>query len=407
MLYRLKNSGFQAYLVGGGVRDLLMGREPKDFDIATDAEPELIKDLFRSCRLVGRRFVLAHVRYGQEILEVATFRAGQDRVANESEDDADWQTENGRILRDNVYGTLEEDAWRRDFTVNALYYNIDDFSVVDYVNGVSDLQAGVLRLIGDPDVRYREDPVRMLRAVRFAVRLGFRIHEASERPLPELAHLLGDVPAARLFDEVLKLFHSGQALQAFEQLRHYRLFGQLFPLTEQVLDHEERGFPITFVANALANTDRRIAAGQPVTPAFLFAALLWEPVRLRALDLEQEGVESIPAIYDAADQVIAEQIRHISIPRRFSVQAKEIWALQPRFQNRAGRRPMRLMAHPRFRAAYDFLVLRAQSGEVEQELADWWTAIQGADEEEQRHMVKPDRRPRRRRRRRSAGADGA
>jgi poly(A) polymerase len=397
VLYRLKNSDFQGYLVGGGVRDLLLGREPKDFDIATDASPEEVRGLFRNCRLIGRRFRLAHVRYRDEIIEVATFRA---RQAEASDDDR--RTENGLILRDNVYGTLEEDAWRRDFTVNALYYNIADFSVVDHTNGIADLNAGLLRLIGDPETRYREDPVRMLRAVRFATKLGFRIEEKTEAQLWEIGELLSDMPSARLFDEVLKLFHSGMALETFEMLRHYRLFGYLFPATEAALEQEENGFPITFVARALGNTDKRIREGKPVTPAFLMAALLWEPVRQAAAELEKQGENPVPALAIAGDQVISDQVKRIAFPRRFSSQAKEIWTLQPRFDMRRGKRPQRLMANPRFRAAYDFLVLRAESGEADPELAKWWTDIQEVEPAQQADMVAPETRPRRRRRRRSA-----
>ena len=273
VLYRLKSAGFAAHLVGGGVRDLLLGREPKDFDVATDARPEEVHRLFRNCRLIGRRFRLAHVHFGPEIIEVATFRA-----AGVAEEVDEFHLDNGRIVRDNVYGNIEEDAWRRDFTVNALYYNVADFSVVDYTDGMTDLRQGVLRLIGDPERRYREDPVRMLRAVRFASKLGFRVEPQTEAPLFELGHLLADIPSSRLFEEVLKLFFGGVALQTFEQLRHYGLFGLLFPLTETSLSREEEHFPRTLVSHALANTDERVADGLPVSPTFLFAALLWDPL---------------------------------------------------------------------------------------------------------------------------------
>ncbi|AOU98550.1 poly(A) polymerase [Acidihalobacter yilgarnensis] len=384
VLYRLKDAGYEAYLVGGGVRDLLLGREPKDFDIATNARPEELQSLFRNCRLIGRRFRLAHVRYGREIIEVATFRAPHEIA--ESDGDAEL-SEEGRILRDNVYGTFEQDAWRRDFTINALYYDIRDFSVVDHAGGMGDIREGLLRLIGDPQVRYREDPVRMLRAVRFAAKLGFRIEAESEAPLFELAPLLADVAPARLFDEVLKLFQGGAAVQSFELMRHYGLFGVLFPATEAALATEIDGFPLTFLRQALENTDRRVAEGKPVTPAFLFAALLWEPVRQRVRDLNSDELGEIPALQIAAAEISAEQTRRISLPKRFSLPMREIWTQQPRFAQRQGKRPMRLMAHPRFRAAYDFLCLRARVGEIDVELSDWWTRLQESDAEGQQQLL--------------------
>ncbi|MCB1866297.1 MAG: polynucleotide adenylyltransferase PcnB [Chromatiales bacterium] len=403
VLYRLHKSGFQAHLVGGGVRDLLLGREPKDFDVATDARPEQVAELFRNARLIGRRFRLAHVRYGRDIVEVATFRKGSD-----PDEDHDGMTVDGdgRLLRDNVYGTIEEDAWRRDFTVNALYYNIDDFSVLDFVGGRADLDAGVIRLIGDPERRYREDPVRMLRAARFAAKLGFTLEKHTEELIWQLGGLLGDIPPARLFDEVLKLFMTGHALQSFEQIRHFRLFGQLFPATESALAQEVQHFPITFVARAMENTDVRIADGRPVTPAFLFATLLWEPVRLRA---EREMTsEAVPAevIDRAADAVLDGQAARVSIPRRFTSVIREIWRLQPRFEQRNGNRAKRFLTHPRFRAAYDFLLLRAESGEVEPALAEWWTDLaEGRAEPAPIEADGPKRRNRRRRRRRKPAAE--
>lgn len=403
VLYRLKEAGYDAYLVGGGVRDMLLGREPKDFDIATNALPEEVKAQFRNCRLVGRRFRLAHVTFGREVIEVATFRALSAGGDEEEEDRV--VKEDGRILRDNVYGNLEEDAWRRDFTVNALYYSIRDFSVVDYTGGLADLKEGVLRLIGDPEQRYREDPVRMLRAIRFAVKLGFRIHPDTERPLTELAHLLQHIPAARLFEEVLKLFLGGCAVQTFEALRHYGLFGHLFPLTEEVLAQESEGFPRTFVIQALANTDARIQENKPVTPAFLFAALLWEPMRRRAelLGGGQEGPD-LEAQQEAAHQVVQEQTRRVVFPKRFSIPMKEIWLMQPRLFKTSGRAPLRLLTHPRFRAAYDFLLLRAQAGEPVAEQCAFWTALQEAGEGDREAMLAPaagkaaDKKKRRRRR---------
>jgi poly(A) polymerase len=383
----LKSSGRQAYLVGGCVRDLLLGREPKDFDVATDATPEQVKELFRRCHLVGRRFRLAHVRVGHETIEVATFRA-----RFEADRDGEGQVlENGRILRDNLYGTLEEDAWRRDFTVNALYYNIRDFSVVDYVGGMADLKTGTLRLIGEPLQRYREDPVRMLRAARFAARLGFRLHPQTEAPLRQLGPLLDDISSARLFEEVAKLFLGGYALETFELLRHYGLFAYLFPLTDAGLEHEEHGFPLMLAIRTLGNTDVRIAEDKPVTPAFLFAALLWEPLRERARRYQAQGVSEYESLRLAGDEVLSQQVQRIAIPRRFTLAVREIWDLQPRFRQCTGKRPQRLQAHPRFRAAYDFLLLRIEAGEEAPELGEWWTRFQNAAEDERAALLQLQR----------------
>lgn len=383
MLYRLKKAGYQSYLVGGGVRDLLLGREPKDFDIATDATPEEVRRLFRNCRLVGRRFRIAHVHFGPEIIEVTTFRG----VADEEGDQSDglMLTDEGRILRDNVFGTIEEDAWRRDFSVNALYYNIEDFSVSDYTGGMADLKSGTLRLIGDPQLRYREDPVRMLRAVRFAAKLGFRLHAATEAALFELGHLLRDISSSRLFDETLKLFLSGHAVQSFELLRHYRVFEHLYPFTEDSLAVEEQHFPLTLVLRAMENTDARIAQGKPVTPAFLYGALLWEPMRQMAAQLQQENTELswLNALQSAGASMVSMQARHTAVPKRFSIPMREIWNLQAQLRHNHGKRAVRMLSHPRFRAAYDFLLLRAEAGEEKQELADWWTRIQELDPDQQ------------------------
>ena len=353
------------------MRDLLLGREPKDFDVATDARPEQVKDVFRNCRLIGRRFRLAHVQFGREIIEVATFRAGQDDQLPEQH-----QTDEGMLLRDNVYGNIEQDAVRRDFSVNALYYNIADFSIIDYANGVADLEAGVLRLLGDPETRYREDPVRMLRAVRFAAKLGFRIDAATETPINELAPLLGEIPPARLFEETLKLFMGASAVTGFEKLRQYGLFAQLFPDTEVCLSRLEHDFPLTLVLKGLENTDNRVREEKPVTPAFLFAVLLWEPVRQGAEALQAHDVAPYQALQQSAAEVISRQIAHVSIPKRFSTPMQEIWVMQSRFEQTRGKRPQRLLGHPRFRAAYDFLLLRASAGEADQALADWWTEFQ-------------------------------
>ncbi len=398
VLYRLHKAGYEAYLVGGGVRDVLLGREPKDFDVSTNAHPEQVKQLFRNCLLIGRRFRLAHVRYGSEVIEVATFRAHHD-----SGEEGEGVMENGMILRDNVYGTLEDDAWRRDFTVNALYYNIADFSVVDYAGGMEDVAAGRLRVIGEPMARFREDPVRMLRAVRFAGKLGFRVDEAGEEAIQQLGNLLAEVPAARLFDESLKMFLGGYAVETYELLRHYRLFGHMFPDTEKWLRYEDHHYPRTFVLRALENTDRRIEEGKPVTPAFLFAALLWEPVRKEAERLTSGDMGALQAIQQAGDAVTARQAKRVAFPKRFTLQSREIWEMQERLTSTTGRRPARLLEHPRFKAAYDFLLLRAESGEPVQELADWWTRFMAADEKERQQLTSGSSSSGSSRRRRSRG----
>jgi poly(A) polymerase len=404
VLYRLKSAGYQAHLVGGGVRDLLLGREPKDFDVATDASPEEVRDVFRNSRLIGRRFRLAHVQFGREIIEVATFRAGQDEQLADQH-----QTDEGMLLRDNVYGNIQQDALRRDFTVNALYYNIADFSIIDYAGGVEDLNNGILRLLGDPETRYREDPVRMLRAVRFAAKLGFRVASETESPIRELAPLLSDVPAARLFEEMLKLFLGGSAVGSFEKLRQYGLFGQLFPDTDTCLAELDHEFPLTLVLKGLENTDNRVREEKPVTPAFLFAVLLWEPVRRRAAELEATGIVPYQSVQQAASEVVSRQLKRVSLPRRFSTPMQEIWAMQARFSQTRGKRPLKLLAHPRFRAAYDFMLLRAASGEADPELAAWWTEFQEGNADappptESGSAVRRSRRGGRRRRRKPAPA---
>ncbi|MFP5349565.1 MAG: polynucleotide adenylyltransferase PcnB [Gammaproteobacteria bacterium] len=397
VLYRLKEAGYEALLVGGCVRDLLLGREPKDFDVVTDATPEEIRKLFSNARLIGRRFRLAHVRFGREIVEVATFRAAPAPDSTDPENH-------------NIFGTQAEDAVRRDFTVNALYYNLRDFAVVDYVGGMADLKAGVLRMIGDPAERYREDPVRMLRAVRFAAKLGFTIDPITAEPIRTLGQTLTQVPPARMFEEVLKLFHGGYALATYELLRRYGLFQYLFPLTERSLEQEQNNFPIMLVPQALANTDSRVAEDKPVTPAFLFAALLWEPVRQEAAARTARGARSYEALEGAADYVLREQLRSVMIPKRFSVPMREIWTMQSRFDRRSGNQPFRMLEHKRFRAAYDFLVLRAQTGEADPALAEWWTRFQEVSDAERRELTaaapaSPKSRRRRRRRRGGARSD--
>ena len=400
VLYRLDGAGYKAYLVGGGVRDILLGLRPKDFDIATDAHPEQIRELFRNSRLIGRRFRLAHIRFGREVIEVATFRAGHD-----GNEDGASIADTGRILRDNVYGDIDDDVWRRDFTVNALYYNIKDYSVVDYVGGVEDIRARRLRLIGDPELRYREDPVRMLRAIRFATKLGLEIDQATRDAFASYGSLLKEIAPPRLFDESLKLFHSGCGLEAFEALRRYGLFGHLFGRAEQSFRTNELAFNL--VLESLHNTDERIAQSKSVTPAFIFAAILWGAVSSERDRLVADGIDRSEAFRLAADEVIAEQINRVAIPRRFTTIAREIWFLQPRLTKRTRKRAPRLLDHPRFRAAYDFLLLRAEAGEPLVALAEWWTALQEANGAERENMLADLRDPSRKRpptrRRRRAG----
>jgi poly(A) polymerase len=395
VLQRLHNSGFEAYLVGGGVRDLLMGREPKDFDIATEARPEQLRALFRNCRLIGRRFRLAHIHFANDVVEVATFRATRD------DGEGQRRVEDGRIIRDNVYGNIEEDAWRRDFTINALYYSIVDHSVRDYVGGIEDVRAGVLRLIGEPMQRYREDPVRLLRAVRFLAKLGLKIDPGTEAALFEQRDLLDDIAPARLFDETQKLFLTGHAVRSLELLEHYGLLGKLF--TDTVRAFEQRPEDRKLLLDALANTDERVSQGKPVTPAFLFAAMLWAPFQTKKQEFLEDGMRESHAIHLAAEWVTARQVLHTALPRRFSAPMREIWGLQPRFHLRQGRRPLGLLSRPRFRAAYDFLLLRARQDADLLELAEWWTDIQDVTPDEQKRLVMPRGRRRQRPRKRRPG----
>jgi poly(A) polymerase len=422
VLYRLKDAGYQAFLVGGSVRDLLLGIQPKDFDVATDALPEEIRRLFRNCRLIGRRFRLAHVHYGDEIIEVATFRAAAappevDDEDHREFDDARAHDESGRILRDNVYGTIDEDVWRRDFTANSLYYNIADFAVWDYTGGADDVRQRVLRLIGDPEVRYREDPVRMLRAARFAAKLGFTLHDATRAPITELAPLLGGVPAARLFDEAMKLFLTGNAIASLARLQEFDLLAHLMPAVAQQLAHDPDGAAARLLHLGLAGTDARVAADRAVTPTFLFAVLLYGPIMRLAADKVGAGQPESQAMLEAIDAIVLQQVRRVGVPKRFTMPLRELLLLQPRFERRDGRRALALLHHPRFRAAYDFLLLRAEAGLVPAELAGWWTEIQtlsAAERLERVAQLAPaaaqvadgEPRRRRRRRRRSGGAGG-
>lgn len=401
VLYRLRKAGYAAFLVGGGVRDNLLGLSPKDFDVATDATPEQVNQLFRNSRLIGRRFKLVHVVFGREVIEVATFRAPP---SEEHSDKISRQGDQGMILRDNVYGNKDEDAMRRDFTINALYYNIDDFSVHSYAGGWDDLQAKQIRLIGDPETRYREDPVRMLRAIRFAAKLGFTIDADTAAPIRPMAPLLEQIPAARLFEESLKLILAGNAQETVRLLREYGLFAPLFPATETCM--QEDAFAATLVDNTMLNTDARIQAGKSVTPYFFLAALLWPQVCRLQQEFEDEGLPPHPALQKAADRALAQQIKSTAIPKRFSIPMREIWELQLRLPKIRSRKAPELTQHPRFRAAYDFLLLRHQSGEELQELCDFWTQIQEEHPPVSRQEQAPRdgerrRRPRRRRKPRS------
>jgi poly(A) polymerase len=434
VLYRLKEAGYQGFLVGGAVRDLLLGITPKDFDVATNALPDEVRRIFRNCRLIGRRFRLAHVHFGQEIIEVATFRAAAAPEREDAEDDGDEEAAaaaapgdtthrafdtTGRILRDNIYGTIEEDVWRRDFAANGLYYNIEDFSIWDFVDGVNDVRARRLKLIGDPETRYREDPVRMLRAVRFAAKLDFSFEESTEEPIRDLGALLDGVPPARLFDECLKLFLSGFGVKSFKLLQHYGLFDHLFPMSAAAMRLPPYAYAQQMLELGLANTDARIAADKPVTPTFLFAILLWGAV-LRELNERQAGPSpDLTQLMQACDTVLRAQQSRVAIPRRYGVPMRELLMLQPRFSRRSGVKSLSLLQHPRFRAAYDFLLLRAQAGVADPELAQWWTDVQLLSQEERVALVQsrpPDapsaaisggegviEAPRRRRRRRRGG----
>ena len=389
---RLQESGHMAYVVGGAVRDLLAGIKPKDYDVATDATPEQVRGIFRRSRIIGRRFRIVHVMSGSETIEVSTFRAGNDV---ESETD-----EHGRVLRDNVFGSMVEDAARRDFTINALYYNPSDETITDYHHGVADLKQKTLRMIGDPKKRYREDPIRMLRAVRMAAKLGLGIDPAARTPIREMADLLENVPSARLFDEMLKLLLSGHAVECLRQLREEGLHHGLLPMLDVIM---EQPLGERFVWLSLASTDARVREGKPTSPGFLFATLLWHEVLADWEARKQRDEASMPALHAAMDEMLDIQAEKLAITRRIAGDIKDIWTLQPRFENRAGRRPLRLLEQPRFKAGLDFLLLRAESGEVPQELADWWLAFLDADTEPRLAMLSPEKKPARRRRRRKPG----
>jgi poly(A) polymerase len=416
----LKEAGFSAYIVGGAVRDLLTGLKPKDFDVATDATPEQVKRLFRRAFIIGRRFRIVHVVYGREVIEVSTFRAnldaadaaqvrGDERSREQLAGKSHAVDEQGRVLRDNVWGTQEEDAARRDFTVNALYYDPTTEIVVDYHGGVQDIQRKTLRMIGDAARRYREDPVRILRAVRFAAKTGFALDPKTRAPIRECAPLLKNIPASRLFDEMIKLLQTGHALESLKALRAEGLDRGLLPLLDVILDQ-----PLgqRFVTLALQDTDRRVAEGKGVSPSFLFACLLWHEVLQRWNALREQGEHVIPALLQAADEALAQQAEQLAIQRRITADMREIWLLQPRFERRGGKAPYSLLASPRFRAGLDFFSLRAEAGEVDVALRDWWLEFQNASDARRAEMIeqaagapgaaKPARKRRRRRKARDA-----
>ena len=390
----LQKAGFEAFIVGGAVRDLLMNVKPKDFDIATNATPEEVYKIFRRSRIIGRRFRLVHVLWGNETIEVSTYRGHHSGGIESTLGDAQTN-DSGRIIRDNIFGSLEDDAVRRDFTANALYYNPASEEVLDFHNGVADIKANLLRMIGDPKTRYQEDPVRMLRAVRLSAKLGLKIEKSTQEPIQKLADLLQDVPPSRLFDEMLKLFLSGHAVESINALREQHLHHGLLPLLDVVL---EQPLGERFVMLALKNTDNRILAGKSSNPSFLFATLLWHEV-LKAWETYKISHPPIPALHMAMNEIIDAQAKKLAIHNRFTATMKEIWGLQPRFEQRAGKRPFGILEHPRYRAAYDFLLLRCESGEIDVELGEWWTQFADANGEARAAMLLPDSAPKKRRKR--------
>jgi poly(A) polymerase len=400
----LQEAGYEAYIVGGAVRDLLLGLRPKDFDVATNATPEQVKGLFRRAFIIGRRFRIVHVVYGRgrehEVIEVSTFRAYLDNEAAEQvsgnektskrelADKSHVVDASGRVLRDNVWGPQDQDAARRDFTVNAMYYDPHTQIVVDYHGGIQDAKKRVLRMIGHPETRYREDPVRIIRVVRFAAKLGFEIEPKTRTPVREMAELLGNVPQSRLFDEMIKLLQTGHAVASIEQLRKQGLDRGVFPILDAVFD-EARRHPgrDQFVKLALSDTDRRVGEGKPVAPSFLLACLLWHDVLEHWKRNQAQGEPAFPALQSATDAVFDARIGDISGRGKLATDMREIWTMQPRFERRTGSGPLTLVEQPRFRAGFDFLRLRAQAGEIDPELASWWEAFSLADEGERRRML--------------------
>jgi poly(A) polymerase len=391
VISRLQDHGFQAYLVGGCIRDLLLRKTPKDFDIATDAHPEEVRELFRNSRIIGKRFRIVHVRFGREIIEVTTFRGPHADEYDENHSDS------GMTLNDNIYGTFEEDVFRRDFTMNAIYYEPQEEEIIDLANGTADIENQIIKTIGDPTGRLREDPVRMLRATRFQAKLGFGLESDLQNSIRSLGYLIQDVPPARLFEEVLKLFLSGYGTAAFDSMIENDIYGWLFPDSQRSMENHATE---ELVRLALTSTDQRIAKKMPVTPAFIYAAVLWYPFVEEKKRLEQEEGMTHDAAHEAANNMISKQQLFTSIPKRFSGPMRDIWFLQSRLPSRFGQKPDRIMEHKRFRAAYDFLLLREQSGEETGRLGEWWTEYQEATEERKVAMKQSSNngRPRKRRR---------
>lgn len=388
VLHRLNKQGYEAYLVGGCIRDLLLGKIPKDFDIATNATPEQVQKIFRNCRLVGRRFRLAHIMFGKEIIEVATFRGDHDNQMEQN--NISKRSQSGMLLRDNVYGTIEQDAIRRDFTMNALYYNVKDFTIRDYCGGLKDLQNGIIRLIGNPQTRYREDPVRMLRTVRFAAKLGMEIDPATADPIKKQASLLKNIPSARLFDESLKLLQTGNGYATYILLKKYNLFEQLFPLIERLMTTNQNSYLEKIIEKVLKNTDYRINHNKRINPAFLFAAFFWYPLMEQTqVTCIESGLQFHDAFSIAINDILSEQCRVIAIPKRFTSVMGDIWRLQLQLKKREGKRAFALLENPKFRAAYDLLEMRAsiEKGEL-LELAKWWDEFQFASPEKRITLVK-------------------
>ncbi|HOM12438.1 MAG TPA: polynucleotide adenylyltransferase PcnB [Rubrivivax sp.] len=423
----LQDAGHEAYIVGGAVRDLLLGLRPKDFDVATDATPEQVKALFRRAFVIGRRFRIVHVIFGRgrdhEVIEVSTFRALLDAAAadqvsgneksskHELSGKAHVVDAEGRVLRDNVWGPQIEDAARRDFTVNALYYDPTRQLVVDYHHGWRDARQRVLRMIGDPATRYREDPVRIVRVLRFSAKLGFVIDAKTQAPMRELAALLANVPASRMFDEMFKLLQTGHARKSLEVLRAQALPAGLFPVLDVLLDPAQRDAARErFIELALDDTDRRVADGLAVAPSFLLACLLWHEVLQRWGALQSDGLPPFPALQQAVDAVFDARIGDISGRGKLAADMREIWLMQPRFERRSGSTPRALIEQPRYRAAYDFLRLRADAGQVGAELAEWWEDFALGDEDERVALLQAVRereKPRRAAKPRAAPAGAA
>ena len=401
----LQQHGYKAYVVGGAVRDLLAGITPKDYDVATNATPEQVRQCFRRSRIIGRRFQIVHVMMGAETIEVTTFRGHHGELGQHAGNKAQTDDQ-GRVLRDNVFGSEKDDAARRDFTVNALYFDPTSETVVDYYHGVADLKQKTLRMIGDPKTRYREDPVRMLRAVRLAAKLGLTIDPEASRPIREMSELIENIPPSRLFDEMLKLLTSGYAVKCVQQLRAEGLHHGLLPLLDVIL---EQPLGERFIMLALENTDRRVHDRKPISPGFLFASLLWHEVLSKWEMIKTSGERPMPALFLAMDEVLSVQAEKLAITRRIAGDIKDIWTLQPRFEQRSGKRPYGVLEQPRFKASYDFLLLRAESGEVDSELSQWWTDFMNRDGEARAAMLlppKPEETKKRRRRKRKPTAAG-